>query len=90
MTETYIPRAIAAGCRLISNTKIKRIKLKGRKWQYAEAFSGFEGSHIANFKIRFQNVFVPLQTWALEFQHVFSYGTQRLLNFLKREHASAD
>jgi len=58
MTETYIPRAIAAGCRLISNTKVKRIKLKGRKGQYAEAFSVYESSQISNFKIRFKNVFV--------------------------------
>ena len=58
MTKTYIPRAIAAGCRLLSNTKVKKIKLKNRFGQYAEACSVNESKQTTQFNIRFQYVFV--------------------------------
>ncbi len=32
MTKTFIPRALKAGCKLLENTRINRIKKKSKKW----------------------------------------------------------
>jgi choline dehydrogenase-like flavoprotein len=32
MTETYLPRALAAGCRLVSDTRVLRLRYGGGRW----------------------------------------------------------
>lgn len=58
MTETQIPRAISAGCRLLPNTRICKLSLKGKTAQYAEgvSLSGDKPGKII--QIRFRHVFV--------------------------------
>jgi len=53
MTETMVPRALAAGCRLAPNTRVLRLKMKAGRAVSAEARRGRE-----RVTIRFQRVLV--------------------------------
>ncbi|MGL5082117.1 MAG: GMC family oxidoreductase N-terminal domain-containing protein [Microcoleaceae cyanobacterium] len=39
MTKTFIPRALAAGCKLLTNTRIQSIRKQGQKWLLHGNFS---------------------------------------------------
>jgi choline dehydrogenase-like flavoprotein len=53
MTQTLVPQAVAAGCTLLSSTRIQRLEAKGR--QFIAAHGTSEGEAI---QIRFNSVFV--------------------------------
>jgi choline dehydrogenase-like flavoprotein len=55
MTETMIPRALAAGCRLAPETRIRRLTIKGGE---AVAAVGTRGADREPVTIRFKQVFV--------------------------------
>ncbi len=57
MTETMIPRALAAGCRLMSDTRVDRLDLDDRTARSARAWTREEGREIA-VQIRFKRVWV--------------------------------
>ncbi|NJK36681.1 MAG: GMC family oxidoreductase, partial [Oscillatoriales cyanobacterium SM2_3_0] len=40
MTKTFIPRALAAGCQLLTNTRIHRISQQGKQWLLKGEFTG--------------------------------------------------
>ncbi len=65
MTATMVPRALAAGCRLRSRTRVRRLGLKGHRAVFADAVSrGPDGTRQA-LRIHFEQVFVcggPIQT----------------------------
>ena len=68
MTKTYIPRAQKSGCRLFSNTQVKRLILKRNSGKHAIALSVKENGEKQKLKIRFRDVFVcggAIQTPAL-------------------------
>jgi len=68
MSETFIPRAENKGCRLLPNTKVKRIVLQGNEGKYAQALSTDDMGITTNLRIYFRNVFVcggAVQTPAL-------------------------
>ena len=58
MSKTFIPRAERRGCRLLPNTKAKRIALHGNAGRYAQAISTNEMGEETNLKIHFRYVFV--------------------------------
>lgn len=55
MTETFVPRARKAGCRLLADTRVTRLKIEGDRAVSAEAVKGAERKKIT---IRFKDVFV--------------------------------
>lgn len=57
MSETMIPRALAAGCRLMSDTRVQRLHVKGRVARAASAIVS-EGGQERQVQIRFQRVWV--------------------------------
>ena len=68
MTETYIPKAIEFGCRLLPNTKIIKLVINESIGLYAEADSVNREGLSIKLKIHFQHIFVcggAIQTPAL-------------------------
>ncbi len=68
MTETMIPKAIQAGCRLLARTKVRYLKLNRRAALFAVADSFNSDGQKVRLKIFFKNVFVcagAIQTPAL-------------------------
>jgi choline dehydrogenase-like flavoprotein len=57
MTETMIPRALAAGCRLMSDTQIDRLHMQGRTARAASALVREDGRQV-QVEIRFSQVWV--------------------------------
>ena len=57
MTETYIPRGIAAGCRLLPDTKVLRLRRHGSDWEL-EAVHTPAGEGPRRICIRAETVFV--------------------------------
>ncbi len=55
MSETLIPRALAAGCRLLPRTRITRLKLRGGAAYEARGYTGGERRPL---RVRFRQVFV--------------------------------
>lgn len=53
MTQTLVPQAVAAGCKLLSNTRIHRLESKGRRFVVAHGHGGGDA-----LQIRFNSVFV--------------------------------
>ncbi len=42
MTKTFIPRALNAGCQLLTKTRIHRLKKQGEKWQLSSKITGVQ------------------------------------------------
>jgi choline dehydrogenase-like flavoprotein len=67
MTETFIPRALQAGCRLLPNTKVLKIHQISQQWILESIYTGNAAS-VGSFRIRAESVFVccgAIQTPAL-------------------------
>ncbi len=65
MTETLIPRALAAGCRLFADTHVTRLGLRGREAREAHAVHTAPGEPPEAVRVRFRHLFVcggPIQT----------------------------
>ena len=58
MTETYIPRALAAGCQLLAQTQIIQIKADKHRGKYALARVLDQSGRLESMKIHFNTVFV--------------------------------
>ena len=58
MSETFIPRAISKGCKLLDRTKVKRLKTSGKSANYALAESKNKDGDIKGLRINFQAVFL--------------------------------
>ena len=57
MSETMIPRALSAGCRLMSDTRVDRLLMQGRVARSAAAWTS-DGDREQPIEIRFQQVWV--------------------------------
>ncbi|MBN1334899.1 MAG: GMC family oxidoreductase [Deltaproteobacteria bacterium] len=65
MTETLVPRALAAGCRLLPDTRVIRLVLGGGEAREARAIHTPPGEPPEAIRVRFRHLFVcggPIQT----------------------------
>ncbi len=67
MTQTFIPRALQAGCQLLANTRVQSIRQEGRRWTLKGSHSP-EGSSSYPLQVEAETVFIAggaIQTPAL-------------------------
>ena len=57
MTETYLPRAVQAGCRILAGTRIRRLRRMAGSW-VAAGVRGLDGERCEPVEIRARTVFV--------------------------------
>ncbi|MGF1494872.1 MAG: GMC family oxidoreductase N-terminal domain-containing protein [Microcoleaceae cyanobacterium] len=57
MTETFIPRALASGCKLLTQTRINRILRQGKKWILRGNISEFNSAFNSEFNSAFNSKF---------------------------------
>jgi choline dehydrogenase-like flavoprotein len=68
MTETLVPRSLAAGCRLLPGTRVRRLQICGRRARWAEALARDQEGRVRPLRLHFRRVVVcggPTQTPSL-------------------------